>query len=150
MRLYAASLLEIIDEFDTGAFAHLGGDVEGIGIVLDVGETHTCAEAHLADLLRGGGITLLHGAVNVGNARTLVVEHDFDVILLQIDGNVATVGMGHNIDLRLIQRDHRLLHYLRAYPDFLKHALHLAGCGPRVGEIAAFYMVNKIHNVRFG
>ena len=147
---HGTSLLEIINQFDGGAFAHFGGDVEGVGVVLDVGEAHTGAETHLADLLRSGGVTFLHGAVDVGDAGTLVGKHDLDVVLFQVDGDVATIGVGHDVDLSLIQRDDRLLHNFGTDPDFLEHALHLAGCGSRVGEIAAFYVVNKVHNVRFG
>ena len=142
-------LLEIVDELDGGSFADFGGDVQGVGVVFDVGESHAGAEAHFSDFLGGGGVALLHGLVDVRNARAFVGKDDFHVVLFQIHENVATISVRHNVDFRFIQRHDSLFDDFGAHSDFLEHPLHLTGCGSCVGEIPALNMIFKIHNVRF-
>lgn len=140
--------LEIVDDFYCGSFSDNRVDHQLVGVALHVGEAHAGTEAHLAHLGRGGGVTLLHGLVDVGDARAFVHQLDADAGVFQIHIDDPAVGVGHNVDLSLVERHYGTFHNSRVHTQLFHHFLHFAGGGACIGEITTFHIIFKMHNFK--
>lgn len=54
------------------AFAHSRFKVHAVNTAFDVDQTHACAEAHLADLVAGGGVAGLKHLLHIWDAGAVI------------------------------------------------------------------------------
>jgi len=72
-------------------------DFKFVGTFLDVGQAHARAETQFARQRAGRGPAILHGQVNVFDARTVVHRLDADLVRLNRDGNPAAQRVNDDV-----------------------------------------------------
>ena len=101
-RRVSTDLCKIHLHLDGGADADCGSHMQFVDVLLDIGQTHAGAEAHVTDLGRGGGVAFLHGPVDVGDTRASVYDLQGDLVGLDVGIDGATVSVCDGVDLGLL------------------------------------------------